>query len=209
MSAWIFGFKGWSLILPQALAAMISVAMVYYLVKRSFGKAAGLIAALAMALTPIVAATSRTNELDMILVMVVLFAAWALLAAAEKGSLKLLLVAVTLVGLGFNVKMLEAFMVLPACYLVYLLAPSLKFGKKLLHLLCATVLLLVVSLSWVTVVDLTPVSQRPYVDNSRTNSELELAIGYNGIQRVLPRNLFRAQDSNIRGEGAQRQAAGG
>jgi 4-amino-4-deoxy-L-arabinose transferase-like glycosyltransferase len=209
LSAWIFGFKGWSLILPQALAAMISVAMVYYLVKRSFGKAAGLIAALAMALTPIVAATSRTNELDMILVMVVLFAAWALLAAAEKGSLKLLLVAVTLVGLGFNVKMLEAFMVLPACYLVYLLAPSLKFGKKLLHLLCATVLLLVVSLSWVTVVDLTPVSQRPYVDNSRTNSELELAIGYNGIQRVLPRNLFRAQDSNIRGEGAQRQAAGG
>ncbi len=209
LSAWIFGFKGWSLILPQALAAMISVALIYYLVKRSFGKAAGLIAALAMALTPIVAATSRTNELDMILVMVVLFAAWALLAAAEKGSLKLLLVAAALVGLGFNVKMLEAFMVLPACYLVYLLAPSLKFGKKLLHLLCATVLLLVVSLSWVTVVDLTPASQRPYVDNSRTNSELELAIGYNGIQRVLPRNLFRAQNSDIRDEGEQRQAAGG
>jgi 4-amino-4-deoxy-L-arabinose transferase-like glycosyltransferase len=60
----------------------------------------------------------------MILVMVVLFAAWALLAAAEKGSLKLLLVAAALVGLGFNVKMLEAFMVLPAFYLVYLLEPQ-------------------------------------------------------------------------------------
>jgi 4-amino-4-deoxy-L-arabinose transferase-like glycosyltransferase len=208
LSAWIFGFKGWSLILPQALAAMISVALVYYLVKRGFGKTAGLLAALAMALTPIVAAVSRTNELDMILVMVVLFAAWALLMAAERGSFKLLLVSVALVGLGFNVKMLEAFMVLPACYLVYLLAPSLKFGKKLLHLLCATVLLLVVSLSWVTVVDLTPAAQRPYVDNSTTNSELELAIGYNGLQRVLPRNLSRAQNSGSRGQAEQRQATG-
>ncbi len=33
LSAWIFGFKGWSLILPQTLAAVISVALVYYLVK--------------------------------------------------------------------------------------------------------------------------------------------------------------------------------
>lgn len=91
-----------------------------------------------------------------------------------------------LVGIGFNVKMAEAFMVLPAFYLVYWLSSSYKTGKKIVHLSVATALLLVISLSWATVVDLTPASQRPYMGSSQTNSVLELAIGYNGIQRVLP-----------------------
>jgi 4-amino-4-deoxy-L-arabinose transferase-like glycosyltransferase len=54
------------------------------------------------------------------------------------------------------------------------------------HLCIATVLLLVVSLSWTAIVDMTPADQRPYVGSSQTNSVLELALGYNGIQRVLP-----------------------
>jgi 4-amino-4-deoxy-L-arabinose transferase-like glycosyltransferase len=32
--------------------------------------------------------------------------------------------------------------------------------------------------------DLTPASERPYVGSSQTNSEMELAFGYNGIQRL-------------------------
>ncbi len=101
-------------------------------------------------------------------------------------SVGLLLLSVVLVGLGFNVKMLQAFMVLPAFYLVYLLSPANKMGKKLVHLCIATVLLLVVSFSWAAVVDMTPADQRPYVGSSQTNSVIELIFGYNGIQRVLP-----------------------
>ncbi|HUW65903.1 MAG TPA: glycosyltransferase family 39 protein [Spirochaetia bacterium] len=184
-SARLFGFHGWSLILPQALAAVISVALLYHLVQRTFGKTTGLIAALVMALTPVLAAVSRTNELDSTLVMVLLLAAWALIVAAERSSLKLLLLSVTLVGIGFNVKMLEAFMVLPSFYLVYWLFSSLKTGRKIAHLSAATALLLVVSLSWAVIVDMTPATQRPYVGSSKTNSVLELAIGYNGVQRLL------------------------
>ncbi|MCR4436888.1 MAG: glycosyltransferase family 39 protein [Clostridiales bacterium] len=186
LSAYIFGFHGWSLILPQALATVLSVAVLYHLVQRTFGKAAGLLSALALAFTPILEAVSRTNNLDATLVMLLLFAAWALTVAAERSSVKLLLLSMALVGLGFNVKMLEAFMVLPAFYLVYFLTSSLKTGKKILHLTAATVLLLAVSLSWAVIVDLTPADQRPYVGSSRTNSVLELALGYNGIQRVVP-----------------------
>lgn len=91
-----------------------------------------------------------------------------------------------LVGLGYNIKMLAAYMVLPAFYLVYLLTLSLKLSKKLLHLTGATALLLTISLLWSIIVDLTPAEQRPHIGRSSTNSVIELALGYNGIQRVLP-----------------------
>lgn len=186
LSAVIFGFHGWSLILPQALATVISTAIIYHLVRRTFGNPAGLLSALMFALTPVVAAVSRTNNLDPLLVMLLLLAAWALIVAAERGSLKLLLLSMALVGLGFNVKMLQAFGVLPAFFLAYWLSPALNAGTKIKHLSIAVVLLLVVALSWTVLVDMTPADQRPYVGSSQTNSVLELSLGYNGLQRIVP-----------------------
>jgi len=186
ISATIFGFHGWSLILPQAVAAIVSTALVYHLVRRTFGNPAGLITALVFALTPIVVAVSRTNNLDSVLVLFLLLAAWAAIIAFERGSLKLLLVSMALIGLGFNIKMLQAFGVLPAILLIYFLSPANKTAKKIGHIAIAVVLLLAVSLSWTAIVDLTPADLRPYVGSSQTNSVLELALGYNGIQRILP-----------------------
>src|SRR5919202_2671343 len=42
-SAYLFGFSGPSLLLPQALAGILSVALLYHLVRRSFGPLAGLL----------------------------------------------------------------------------------------------------------------------------------------------------------------------
>lgn len=186
LSAAIFGFHGWSLILPQAVAAVVSTALVYHLVRRSFENPASLVAALVFALTPVVAAVSRTNNLDAVLVMFLLLAAWAAIVASERGSLKLLVVSMALVGLGYNIKMLQAFGVLPAILLIYVLSPGNRTAKKIGHVMIAIVVLLIVSLSWTAIVELTPADQRPYVGGSQTNSALELAMGYNGIQRLLP-----------------------
>lgn len=196
ISAFIFGFHGWSIILPEALSAVVSVALIFHIVKRSFGKAAGIASAAILGLTPILIAVSRTNNLDSSLVMVLLFATWALIVAAERGSFKLLLLSMALVGVGFNIKMLEAFMVLPAFYLVYLFASPLKVGKRILQLTGATAVLLAVSLSWAVVVDLTPADSRPYIDSSKTNSVLELALGYNGIQRVTGNQSMGGQNGS-------------
>lgn len=185
-SAEIFGFHGWALLLPQALAGVLSVALLYHLVSRAFGPVAGLIAGLVLALTPITVVTSRNNTMDVTLVLVVLLAAWAVLKAAETGRLGWLLLGAFLVGLGFNVKMLEAYLVLPALYLLYLVASPRRWWMRVGHLALATVVLLAVSLSWAVAVDLTPASQRPYVGSTTDNSELSLAIGYNGLDRVLP-----------------------
>ncbi len=187
-SAYLLGFSGLSVLLPQAIAGVLSVALLHHLIRRTFGPVAGLLAALALALTPIVVATSRNNTMDMLVVLAVLLAAWAFLAAAERGRLSLLLLGAVMVGIGFNVKTLQAFLVLPAFYLLYLLAARTVLWRRLLHLGIATVVLLAVSLSWALAVDLTPSDQRPYVGGSEGDSALDLAFGYNGLERLLGRN---------------------
>ena len=186
-SAWLFGFHGWALLLPQAIAGVLSVALIYNLVRRPFGLVAGLIAALVLALTPIIVATSRNNTADMLLVLTVLVAAWAVARAAESGRLRWLLLCAAIVGLGFNIKMMQAFLVLPAFYLLYLVAAPVPRLRRFVHLGLATVVLLAVSLSWAVAVDLTPPTDRPYVGSSQHNSALELASGYNGLSRLVGR----------------------
>ena len=184
LSAKLFGFSGWSILLPEALAGVISVAVIYYIVKRSFGSTAGLISALCLAVTPVFVAVSRNNTCDNLLVLTLLLAGWALSIAAEKGKLKYLLISLAVVGIGFNIKMLQAYMVIPAIYLTYLLSTAVSMKKRLTHLIMGTVVLLVVSFSWAIVVDLIPAASRPYVGSSTNNSEIELIIGHNGLERL-------------------------
>lgn len=180
----IFGFSGWSILLPQALAGVISVYLLYYLVKRSFGNLAGLISALCLAVTPVFVAASRNNTIDNLLVATLLLGCIALTKAAEQGKARYLYISLLLVGIGFNIKMLEAYMIGPAIYITYLLSSNISFKKKLGRLVIGSVILAVVSLSWAVIVDLVPAQNRPYVGSSTNNSELELIIGHNGLERL-------------------------
>jgi len=182
-SAKLFGFSPWSLLFPQALAGVLSVALLGYLLRRRFGPVAGLLAAATLAVTPVSIVTNRNSTMDSLLTLVLLLAAWAAMVAAEKGSLRLLLVSATLIGIGFNIKMLEAYLVAPAFALLYWFTAPHPARKRLWHLIYATVVLVVVSLWWVMAVDLTPAAQRPFVGSSSTNSELQLALVYNGVMR--------------------------
>src|SRR5437588_1607591 len=230
-SAKLFGFNSVSILLPQALAGVLSVWLLYYLVRRHFGVVAGLLAALALALNPISILTNRNVTIDSTLTLVLLLGAWTVLKAAETGRLRWLLLTALIVGIGFNIKTLEAYLVIPAYGLLYLLAAPHRLRKRIGHLALAGVLLLAISLSWVVAVDLTPASQRPYVGSTQDNSELSLALGYNGIQRLLgsfggfgggssrtgtsstpgtPPNFGNGGPAGLRGNGSgQQQPSGG
>ena len=185
VSAKIFTFSSWSLLLPQALAGVCSVAVLAYLVRRISGPFAGLVAGLTLALMPISVVTNRTNDVDSLLVLTVLCATWAIIVATETGRLRFLLLGAAIIGLGFNIKMLEAYLVVPALALLYLLCAPLRLSTKILHLALAGVVLLAVSLCWIIAVDLTPAALRPYVGSSGYNSEMSLAFGYNGLTRIF------------------------
>ena len=184
-SAWLLGYGGISVLLPQALMGVASVVLTYHLVRRAFGAGAGLLAGLALAVTPICVAIDRDNLPDTALVLSLLLGVWALSRAVETGRLGPLLLAMALVGVGFNVKMLAAFVVLPTFVLAYWLAAPLGWRTKLAHLAASGVVLVASSLSWSIAVELTPKDRRPYIGGSRNNSAMELALGYNGIMRVM------------------------
>lgn len=191
-SAKIFGFSGFSILLPEALAGVASVGVLYLVVRRLFGVVPGLLAALALALMPISVVTNRNNTIDSLLVLAVLLAAYAITRATERGSLRWLLLSAVFVGLGFNIKTLEAYLVVPAFAAMYLLGAPRRWRVRAAHLALAGLVMLVLSLSWIVAVDLTPASQRPYVGSSTTNSELALALGYNGLGRLTGAlGLFR------------------
>jgi len=210
ISAKIFGFSGWSVIFPQALAGVISVGIIYHLVKRAFGGLAGLVAAFCLAITPIFVAASRNNTIDNLLVLSLLLACWPLFIAAEKGKFKYHILSLVLVGIGFNIKMAEAYMVAPAIYITYLLSSALPFKNKIKHLILGSVVLVVVSLSWAIIVDLVPPGDRPYVGSSTNNTVTQLVTGHNGLERVgivgMDANMGQQQsgDSKSRTITAQR-----
>ncbi|OIK10381.1 glycosyl transferase [Bacillus sp. MUM 116] len=188
LSAKIFGLSDFSVLLPEALAGVVSVFIMYILVKPKFGRVAGLISSLVLACSPIFVAVVRTNNVDSILIVTLLAATWALVKSIEKQKVGWLILSVILVGIGFNIKMLQAYMVLPAFYLFYWIAVKTNWKKRLMHLLAATMVLAAVSLSWAIVVDSVPASKRPYIGSSQTNSVLELALGYNGVSRLTGMN---------------------
>ncbi|GAB6988830.1 ArnT family glycosyltransferase [Paenibacillus pini] len=184
ISAYLFGLHGWSVILPQALAGVGSTLLVYALVKPSFGLAAARMGSLVMACTPVAAAVARTNNVDSLLVFTLLLGTWMLFKGVRTKKAGWVIAAFAMIGLAFNIKMLQAYMVVPAFYLFYLLAFKVSWKKKGWTLAASTVTLVVVSVAWPVVVDSIPTDQRPYVGSSQTNSVLELAFGYNGVSRL-------------------------
>src|SRR5579871_1142694 len=144
----VFGFTPFAIFLPQALAGVLSVLLLYHLVRRHFGVIAGLLAALTLAISPISVVTNRNNTIDSTLVLALLLGAWAVMRAAETGKLRWLLLCAVFVGLGFNIKMLEAYLVVPAFGLLYLLASPRRLRVRLAHLMIAGLLMALISFSW-------------------------------------------------------------
>ncbi|MBW1606368.1 glycosyltransferase family 39 protein [Lactobacillus sp. Sy-1] len=185
ISAKIFGVHQWSVVLPSVLFGLGSVYLMYRLVKPKFGRVAGNLAAFAMVITPIAVADSRTNNMDATLIYFLLLAIYMLQKAVDKHKLWYLVTSFAIIGVAFNVKMLQAFMILPGMLLFYWLASHYNWKKKLAHLSVATVALVVFTLIWPVSVDMTSASKRPYEGGSEHNSVLELAFGYNGTERLL------------------------
>jgi 4-amino-4-deoxy-L-arabinose transferase-like glycosyltransferase len=185
LSARIFGFSSWSMLLPEAVAGVGSVLILHRLVRRWAGDLPAHLAALALTLTPVALLMFRFNNPDAFLTLLCLGAAWATWSAVETGRTRSLLLAGVLLGVGFDAKMLQAFLVLPALALVYLWAGPPRLRRRLLQLAGAGVALLVTAGWWVAVVAIWPAASRPYIGSTTNNSILSLVFGYNGLARVL------------------------
>jgi 4-amino-4-deoxy-L-arabinose transferase-like glycosyltransferase len=180
----VLGVNGLALALPQALAGILAIPLIFLAVRRTFGAAAALVAALVVAIAPVSIAADRNNTIDGLLIPLLILAAWAVLRAVETGRLRYLLLCAALTGIGFEIKMLQAFLPLPAFFGAYLLFARTTWRLRAVHLLAATALLLAVSLAWPIAVDLTPAAERPFIGSSTDNTVGELIAGHNGLRRL-------------------------
>lgn len=192
LSARVFGVNSWSILVPQALMGVAAVGVLHAAVRRSLAAeagpqvaaACGLLAGLVPATTPVAALMFRFNNPDALLVLLLTLGAYAMVRSLEPGGLRWLLVAGGCVGLGFLAKMLQAFLVVPAFALVYLVAAPATVRRRIGHLLAAGAVMAVAAGWWVAIVTLIPADSRPYIGGSQHNSVLELTLGYNGLGRL-------------------------
>ena len=191
LSVRVFGYSSWSLLLPSAVAGAATVALVWLIVRRYFGTFAATLAALVLALTPITVAVDRLNLPEPFYVLALVGAAYAILRSLESRRWwAWVATAGVLVGIAFNTKMLAAWIPGPAMALAMVVGyrgawrwrPLVRNLLPRLALLAAATL--VVSVSWMVVVDAWPASQRPYIGGSTDNTVSNLALGYNGFGRV-------------------------
>ncbi len=184
LSGRVLGFSSFSMLLPEALCGVASVVVLHNIVRRTMGHRAAILAALALALTPIFVAMSRFNNPDAVLVLSELGAAWALVRALESGRTRHLLLSGTFVGLAFNVKMLEAYLIVPGLVLAVLVAGPGGLRRRLVQLTAAGGAMAAVSFVWYGTMMLLPAADRPWVGDTTDNSWFSLIFGANGLSRV-------------------------
>ncbi len=185
LSAKIFGFSSFSMLLPNVLAGVITVYLVYRITRRYFGFKSGLIAGVVLAVTPVVALMSGFNNPDAILMCFLTASGYCFIKALESHPIRNLILSAIFSGLAFNTKMLQGLMILPAIYVVYLCFAKPKLNKRILHLGIFTGVVMLASLSWSILVYLTPTEMRPWVGSTNDNNIWSLIFGYNGFGRLL------------------------
>ena len=185
LSARMFGYGSWSLLLPSALAGAGSVALLWTTVRRTSGPVAATVAGAVLALSPINVAVNRLNLPEPFLILSLVAAAWAVVRSFDaRHPGRWVVLAGLFVGIGFNVKMLAADVAVPALGLAILVGTSGRWWPRIRNGAAFGVAALVASTPWILAVALTPAARRPWVGGSTNDSVTDLVFGYNGLGRV-------------------------
>ena len=184
LSGRLFGFSAFTMLLPQALMGVASVGVLFSAVRRVSGPGAGFIAGAVLAVTPVAASMFRYNNPDALLVLLLVVSAYLMVRAIETGRTRWVVLVGVVLGFAFLTKMLQAFLVMPGLALAFLVAAPVALWPRIGKLLAGAAAMIVTAGSFLALVSLWPADSRPYIGGSTDNSLLQLALGYNGIQRI-------------------------
>ena len=178
----LFGFSTFTVILPNALAAVAATLITAVTARRLAGTTAGLLAGAVVAVTPVLVAVSRSNQPETFFVLGLALTAWAAARALKHQSFWWLMAAGGFIALSFQTYMLEAWAVWPALAAAYLCTAQ-PVLRKLWHTAVAGATSLAASVLWIVIVALIPAGSRPYIGSTLHNDPWEMVFGYNGLGR--------------------------
>ena len=184
LSVGLFGAHRWALVLPQVIEGTLTVLVLYRVLRKLAGPAAGLVAAAILAVSPATIALNRGNVSDTLMILLLVLGADSIVTAVSTGSWRPLLLAGAWVGLAFQAKMIEAWLILPALVACYLTAAPGGWLRRASRCGAMVLLSIAVSLSWMILVSIWPTGSRPYIDGSTTNSVFQQVFVYNGFGRL-------------------------
>ena len=181
----LFGFNSIVLKLPEAIAGTLAIPMLYELVRRVAGPLAALCGAITLALLPTSVITARSDTMDSLMMLLLLVVAWLALRSAQQRDTRYLLAAAVVLGIGFNVKLFEALVPVPAFLLfVWLCWRGERLGVRIRRLAAAGALFVAVALSWMVFVGLTPSHDRPWAIGSTNGSVWNSVFVFDGWDRI-------------------------
>ena len=179
----ILGFTTPALLLPEALAGTLMVALVYDLGRTLFGRTAGIVGALVLALLPLEVITARSDTMDAVMAALVVGAA-ALVARAARGGRPWLVVAGgAALGLAFDVKLAEALIAMPAIAALWWLGSPAPGRARARALAWAAAAFAVIALAWPVAVTLAP-GPHPWALGSTNGSVWTAIFVYDGLDRL-------------------------
>jgi 4-amino-4-deoxy-L-arabinose transferase-like glycosyltransferase len=187
VSTKLLGFTTFALHVPEAIGGTVAVALLYGAVRSVWGRRAGVLSALAMAVLPISVLTSRSDTMDSVMTALLVAALWASIRALQTRRGAWVMVAAVLVGVAFNVKLTQALVPLPAFFLIW--AAAAQRRRRALVLIGSLATLLVVGMSWIVIASLTPTAERPHPIGSGTGSIYRVVFVFNGVDRVSGRGV--------------------
>jgi 4-amino-4-deoxy-L-arabinose transferase-like glycosyltransferase len=184
LSVRLFGLHDWAIVLPQIIEGALTVLVLYRVVRRLAGPVAAITAALVLALAPANVALNRGNVSDTLMILLVVLAADAIVSAIVKAQMWNVLLAGLWIGLAFQAKMIEAWLILPGLAIIYLIAAPGRIPRRVLAVGALGMVTVAVSLSWMLFVTAQPKDGRPYVDGSTSDSVFQQVFDYNGFGRI-------------------------
>jgi 4-amino-4-deoxy-L-arabinose transferase-like glycosyltransferase len=180
----LLGFSSTATRLPEAVAGVLAVPLLYDLVRRLFGRIAGLGAAAALAVMPVAVLTARSDTMDSAMMALDILAAWLVVRGAQCRRAWPIVAAGAVMGLAFNVKLFEGLVILPALVLLAVLAGGAAPRRRAVAMAGGLVAFGVVSTAWMIGASLRPVGARPWPIGSTDGSVWNVVFGFNGIDRV-------------------------
>ena len=193
LSVRLFGLSSWAIILPQAIAGAAGVGVLYATVRRAMPAAVAAGAAVVYAATPVVFLMSRYNNPEPVMGLFGLAGIYATVRVIENGRLAWYLVCGTAFGAAFMAKGFQGLLWLPATALAIMLWAPGRLRARIVRLAATSVVMFFTGTWWIAIVSLIPATDRPYIGSSPVNDPWNLAIGYNGVSRLVASQIDTSQ----------------